>query len=249
MATVEVTNEERALLDLCRRRATLGGAIHALVAAAQSGELSAKSAGAIDKASETLPESKITRKIIIDHMKAELRAADCLYDSKEIWARLGATNVPEIPESVIREAYEKGGRVILRCSSINEKTKVLRKVNHYVGFLGSASQSDYQASVSEPKWIVVPSHIDQSTLGSPKSEVVTSEMPAPTPEDWFAVIAYARLDGGRQPKGCERFCAFTNEDGTVVGSSDARILVLRNAFCDHRGGSSFCAARFGPPRN
>jgi hypothetical protein len=160
-------------------------------------------------------------------MKNVLRAADCLYDSKKIWEQLGATKVPEIPESVIREAYEKGGRVILRCSSISEKKVALRTAGRRVLFWGIAIQSNYQESVSEPEWIVVPSHIDRSTLGSPKREVVTSEMPAPTPEDWFSVVAYARLDRGRQPKGCEGLFAFTAETGTVVGSGDDDIFVYR----------------------
>ena len=171
------------------------------------------------------------------------------YDQEEIWKQLGAKNVPAIPASVIKRAYEEGGRVVLECSSISEKAEALKKANRSVVFWGSAEQSDYQKSVSKPEWIVVPSHIDRSTLGSPKSEVVTSEMRAPTPEDWFSVIAYARLDGGRQPKGCEELYAFTTETGTVVGSAGAFINVVRYDSCDHDGSIIIGAARFGPPRN
>jgi hypothetical protein len=62
------------------------------------------------------------------------------------------------------------------------------------------------------------------------------------------VSAYARLDGGRQPKGCEGLYAFTTETGTVVGSADGGIGVGRNAYYDHDGRSDVGAARFGPPR-
>jgi hypothetical protein len=182
-------------------------------------------------------------------MKAELRRADCLYDDTKRWKQLGATKVPKIPDTVIQEAYEKGGRVILRCSSISEKAEALKKANHSVVFCGSAEQSHYQDRVSKPEWIVVPSQIDRSTLGSPKSKVVTSEMPAPTPEDWFSAIAYARLDGGRQPKGCEGLYAFTTETGTVVGSHDVNVYVYRVDSSDHFGDFGVGAARFGPPRN
>jgi hypothetical protein len=72
-------------------------------------------------------------------------------------------------------------------------------------------------------------------------------MPAPTPEDWFAAIAYARLDGGRQPKGCEGFFAFTAETGTVVGSGGV-IVVFRRVYFDHSGNNRLGAARFGSPR-
>ena len=187
--------------------------------------------------------------ITIEHMKAELRRADCLYDDTKRWKQLGATKVPKIPDTVIQEAYEKGGRVILRCSSISEKAEALKEANHSVVFCGSAEQSHYQDRVSKPEWIVVPSQIDRSTLGSPKSKVVTSEMPAPTPEDWFSAIAYARLDDGQQPKGCERLYAFTTESGTVVGSDVVRIFVVRRGYYVHSGAYDIGAARFGPPRN
>jgi len=200
-------------------------------------------------ATTSLPASKTAPTITIEHMKAELRRADCLYDDTKRWKQLGATKVPKIPDTVIQEAYEKGGRVMLRCSSISEKAEALKEANRSVDFWGMAEQSDYQKSVSKPEWIVVPSHIDRSTLGSPKSKVVTSEMPAPTPEDWFSVIAYARLDGGRQPKGCEGLYAFTTEIGTVVGSDVVIIFVGRNDSCGHIGDHGFGAARFGPPRN
>jgi hypothetical protein len=191
------------------------------------------------------PPSTIT----IERMEAELRAADCLYDDTKLWKQLGATEVPQIPDAVIQEAYAKGGRVILRCSSISEKAEALKSANHSVVFSGSAQQSNYQESVSKPEWILVPSDIDESTLGRPKIKVVTSEMPAPTPEDWFSAIAYARLDGGRQPKGCQGLYAFTTKSGEVVGSRDDRIDVHRNVHCDRRGSPNLGAGRFGPPRN
>jgi hypothetical protein len=200
-------------------------------------------------ATTSLPASKTAPTITIEHMKAELRRADCLYDDTKRWKQLGATKVPKIPDTVIQEAYEKGGRVILRCSSISEKAEALKEANRSVYFWGSAEQSDYQKSVSKPEWIVVPSHIDRSTLGSPKSKIVTSEMPAPTPEDLFSVIAYARLDGGRQPKGCEGLSAFTTESGTVITSCDDGVFFDRNISFDDFGHDSVGAARFGPPRN
>ncbi len=125
----------------------------------------------------------------------------------------------------------------------------VRTAGRAVDFWESAWESNYQECVSTPAWVVVPSHIDQTTLGRPKREVVTSEMPAPTPEDWFAAIAYARLDAGRQPKGCERLFAFTTETGTAVSSLDAFIDVYRHDRCDLGGFSGVGAARFGPPRN
>jgi hypothetical protein len=249
METVQVTRTERQVVEAMRANPALRVAFKAMVKTAQSGELAVKSPKALAKASVALPEPKTASTLSIEEMKAVLRAADCLYDDRKIWKQLGATKIPKIPDAVIQEAYEKGGRVILRCSSISEKAEALREANRSVYFWGRAEQSDYQKSVSKPEWIVVPSHIDRSTLGSPKSKVVTSEMPAPTPEDWFSVIAYARLGGGRQPKGCEGLSAFTTETGTVVGSHADGIYVDRRGFYDPYGYDILGAARFGPPRN
>jgi hypothetical protein len=246
---VTATKDEQTVLDVMRTNPTVRGILVALAEAAQRGELAAISPEALATASATLPERKAASTVSIAEMKNVLRDADCLYDNEQFWKQLGAKDVPTIPDAVIQEAYEKGGRVILRRSSISVKAKALKEANHSVKFWGSAEQSDYQKSVSKPEWIVVPSHIDRSTLGSPKSKVVTSEMPAPTPEDWFSVVAYARLDGGRQPKGCEGLYVFTTETGTVVGSLDGRIVVYRNVNDDPFGYSDFGAARFGPPRN
>jgi hypothetical protein len=253
MAAVEVTKAEQKVLDAMRAYPALKGAFAAMIAAVQSGALDDKNATALANASAALPEPKTAPTITIEQMKEVLRAADCLYDDTKRWKQLGATKVPKIPDTVIREAYEKGGRVILRCSSISEKADALRWVLFTVDFWGSAEQSDYQKRVKETHWIVVPSHIARSTLGSPKSKVVTSEMPAPTPEDWFSVLAYARLDGGRQPKGFpeglgQSLYAFTTETGTVVGSSDGSIIVDRYVIYDRYGRNGFGAARFGPPR-
>jgi len=249
METVQVTRAERQVVEAMRANPALRVAFKAMVKTAQSGELAVKSPKALVKASAALPAPKTASTLSIEEMKAVLRAADCLYDDRKIWEQLGATKIPKIPDAVIQEAYEKGGRVILRRSSISVKAKALKEANHSVKFWGSAEQSDYQKSVSKPEWIVVPSHIDRSTLGSPKSKVVTSEMPAPTPEDWFSVIAYARLDGGRQPKGCDGLYVFTTETGTVVGSLDGRIVVYRNVNDDPFGYDFIGAVRFGPPRN
>jgi hypothetical protein len=194
----------------------------------------------------SLPE---TPALTIEQIKKDLRAADCLYDRQKIWKQLGAGQVPNIPDTVIQEAHETGGRVIFRGSSISEQADAVRAAGHAVGFWGSAEQFHYTARVSKPEWIVVPSHIDRETLDSPKREVITSDKPAPTPEDWFSVIAYARLDGGRQPKDCENLYAFTTEDGVVVGSCDDLISVSRNDRYVHDGFSLFGAARFGRPRN
>jgi len=249
MEPVPATKDEQTVLDVMRTNPTVRGILVALAEAARSGELAGKSPKALAKTSAALPEPKAASTVSIAEMKQVLRAADCLYHDSKIWKQLGATKVPKIPDAVIKEAYEKGGRVILRCSSISEKTKALRKANRAVGFTGSAEQSDYQESVSKSEWIVVPSHIDQSTMGRPKSTVVTSERPAPTPEDWFSAIAYARLDGGRQPKGCEGLYVFTTEAGTVVGSCDVSIHVDRCDFYVHSGSFAIGAAFFGPPRN
>lgn len=238
-AAAGLVNKAEALsVDEMSRR--LDGALRAL----RGEEVSTSGA-----ATTSLPAPKAAPTIAIEKMKAELRAADCLYDDTQRWKQLGATKVPEISDALIQEAYEKGGRVILRCSSIGEKAEALKKANHSVVFWGSTEQSHYQDRVSKPEWIVVPSQIDRSTLGSPKSKVVTSEMPAPTPEDWFSAIAYARLDDGQQPKGCERLYAFTTESGTVVGSLGGVIGVRRDGDYDRFGDVDIGAARFGPPRN
>jgi hypothetical protein len=210
--------------------------------------LAQHSKSTLANAIDSLPAPEAAPTITIEHMKAELRAADCLYDNAKIWEQLGAKEVPAIPDTVIKEAYEKGGRVVLQCSSISEKADALRTAGHGVYFGGAADQRHYAENVSNPKWIVVQSHINRNTLGSPKSKVVTSEMPVPTPADWFSAIAYARLDGGRQPKGCENKWAFTSESGTGVGSVDGYICVVRDDFYDHYA-YSVGAARFGRPRN
>jgi hypothetical protein len=211
--------------------------------------LKALSPEAREKLLQALTGTEAAQTITIEHMKAELRAADCLYDNAKIWEQLGAKEVPAIPDTVIQEAYKKGGRVVLQCSSISEKADALRIAGHDVFFGGSADQRHYAENVSKPEWIVVQSHIDGETLGSPKRAVVTTDKPAPTPEDWFAAIAYAKLDGGRQPKGCENKWAFTSESGTVVGSIDAYILVDRRGYYDPGGSHLIGAARFGRPRN
>jgi hypothetical protein len=249
MEQVQVTKVERQVLDAMRASTKLQSLIVALVEVAQSGELSTKSAGALDRAAATLPAPGTSPTVSIEQMKNELRAADCLYDKAEIWKQLGAKNVPAIPASVIQKAYEEGGRVVLECSSISEKADALRKAGCNVYFGGAAEQQYYTENVSNPEWIVVQSHIDTDTLGSPKRDVVTADKPAPTSEDWFAAIAYARLDGRRQPQGCENLYAFTTKSGTVVGSDDDGIDVDRDDCYDHDGNDFIGVARFGPPRN
>jgi hypothetical protein len=139
--------------------------------------------------------------------------------------------------------------VVLECSSISEKADALRKAGCNVYFGGAAEQQHYTENVSNPEWIVVQSHIDTDTLGSPKRDVVTADKPAPTSEHWFAAIAYARLDGRRQPQGCENLYAFTTKSGTVVGSRVGIIVVARYDHYDPYGHINVGAARFGPPRN
>jgi hypothetical protein len=240
-----ITSQQRqAVIAAMDSNPRLVGLLHSMVEAVQTASLEAKSEEALGKAGAALPAPKLS----IEQMKTELRAADCLYDKAEIWKQLGAKNVPAIPASVIQKAYEEGGRVVLECSSISEKADALRKAGCNVYF-GGAAEQHYTENVSNPEWIVVQSHIDTDTLGSPKRDVVTADKPAPTSEDWFAAIAYARLDGRRQPQGCENLYAFTTKSGTVVGSHGGRIRVDRYD-CDVRDGRSFIgAARFGPPRN
>jgi hypothetical protein len=218
-----------------------------------------KQSRALAALQKAVAEGEKEKRLLLSHMKEVLRQEDCLYDNAELWTQLRATSVPEIPDTVIQEAYETGGRVSLRCSSISEKADALTEANHAVVFRGDAMQSDYQESVSEPEWIVVPSHIDRSMLGRPRHRVVTSEMPAPTPEDWFSVLAYARLDGGRQPQGCkpqgcEELYAFTTEFGMVVGLDlvgdlDFIVVYRCNSPLIIHETLPIGAARFGPPRN
>ncbi len=241
-----ITSQQRqAVIAAMDSNPRLVGLLYSMVEAVQTASLEAKSEEALGKAGAALPAPKLS----IEQMKTELRAADCLYDKAEIWKQLGAKNVPAIPASVIQKAYEEGGRVVLECSSISEKADALRKAGCNVYFGGAAEQQHYTENVSNPEWIVVQSHIDTDTLGSPKRDVVTADKPAPTSEHWFAAIAYARLDGRRQPQGCENLYAFTTKSGTVVGSDVGNVDVFRNDFYDHDGGSCIGAARFGPPRN
>jgi uncharacterized protein YaiE (UPF0345 family) len=238
--------EQQRIIDKIDCSPALAKLLHGIVEAVQTASLSPKSEAALVNANATLPAPGPG----IEEMKAVLGAEDCLYDKAEIWRALGAGSVPEIPDSVIREAYEKGGRVVLSCSSISEKATALEDANLNVYFRGSAQQHNYVESVSEPGWIVVQSHIDKSTLGSQRRAVVTSEMPAPTLEGWFAAIAYAILDGNRQPKGCEGMWAFTAERGTAAGSARCNVNVICCEGEDYDGFKSFIgAARFGPPRN
>jgi len=248
METVKVTKAERQVLDAMRASSKLKGAVVAMVEAARSGELAGKSPKALAKASATLPAPKKASTVSIAEMKEVLRAADCLYDDNKIWKKLGARTVPPIPDAVIREAYKKGGRVILRCSSISEKTDALKEANHSGRLWGwSGWELANQKRVSKPQWIVVPSHVETSATSLSWSDVITSEMPLPTPEDWFSAIAYARLDGGRDPKGCEGLYAFTTEKA-VVGSASDFVTVSRQARPDGFG-FNLGVARFGPPRN
>ena len=246
---VQVTDQEMKVLNAYRTAPQLQVAVDAMVAVVQSGALSAKPERPLANAVDTLPAAKTAPKMTIEQMKEVLRAADCLYDDTKRWEQLGAKEVPAIPDTVIQEAYEKGGRVILQCSSIRQKAEALRIAGRNVYFDGTAEQHHYAENVSKPEWIVVQSHIDRETLGRAKRDVVTTDKPAPTPEDWFSAIAYARLDGGRQPKGCENLWAYTTESGTVVGSHDGRIGVVRDVSYDLDGHFRIGGARFGPPRN
>ncbi len=245
-----ISQEERQAIDLAlANNPTLAKLVLAMVKAAETLNLSPKSDSALSNTSAVLPEVPTTAAVVsIEEMKTTLREADCLYDNPKIWERLGAKEVPEIPDAVIQEAYQKGGRVILQCSPISEKTEVLRKVGLDVNFWHGAKPSDYLATVSKPRWMVVQSHVGPNTLGRPMREVVTNDNPAPTTEDSFAVRAYAKLDGVRQPRGCEDVYEFTAESGTMVGSTDVCISVARN---DHPNpyGCEVGASRFGPPRN
>lgn len=202
---------------------------------------------ALAKAEEFVAEQINRRTAPIDEMKTVLREADCLYDKAEIWRQLGAKEVPELPYSVIQEAYTKGGRVILRSTSISEKADALCRAGHAVEFWGDAKKAHYQYSGSKLEWVVIPSHIDKTTLGCRKSVVVTPEMPPPTLEDWFSVLAYARVDRGGQPEGCEGLFAFTTEYGTIIGpyGDDVAILVHRDEAYERIGAGNTGAVRFG----
>jgi hypothetical protein len=167
-----------------------------------------------------LTPAKAAVSITVAEMKAVLREADCLYDKAEIWKQLGAKNVPEIPDSVIQEAYERGGRIIFRNSSIGEMIRCLpeesRNRVHIWEDIEPKSLTDFLNSKNfQAKWIIVPSHVDLSTLGKSKGEVVTSDNPAPLIVDSFAVRAYALLDGQRQPKGCENVFEYTSGPGYI----------------------------------
>jgi hypothetical protein len=250
----QLSSDGRAALEAFNRLSTAEkGTFVALASTVLVSEIALKVSSATPEqlaTAQSVVEAGIAAKqLTIDEMKPALRAADCLYDNEKIWKQLGAKEVPAIPDSVIQEAYDKGGRVVLKCSSVSEKADALRAAGRDVYFGGTAEQYHYAKNVSNPEWIVVQSHIDRNTLGSPKSKVVTSEMPVPTPEDWFSAIAYAKLDGGRQPKDCENLWAFTTESGTVVGSDDGHVRVFRDGSYVHFGDCFIGAARFGRPRN
>lgn len=244
-----ISQEQRRTIDLAlTNNPALAKLVLAMVEAAETLNLSSKSDSALSSTSAALPEVPTTAAVVsIEEMKAALREADCLYDNAEIWKQLGAKEVPEIPEAVIQEAYQKGGRVILQCSSISEKTDALRAARLFVEFSSNARPSDYVAAVSQAQWVVVQSHVDRNTLGQQKREVVTNDNPAPTAENSFAVRAYARLDGGRQPRGCENVHEFTSES-EAIGSFPNSICV-NGCVSDESFAANAGAARFGPPRN
>ena len=245
-----ISQAERQTINLAlTKNPPLAKLVLAMAEAAEPLNLSSKSDGALQNTLAALcGVPRTAAEVSIEEMKSTLREKDCLYDGARIWKQLGAKEVPKVPDSVIREAYKRGGRVILQCSSIIEKTKALRAAGHTVRFSGAAKLSDYADAVSEPRWVVVQSQVDQNSLGMPKSYVVTIDNPAPTPGDSFAVRAYARLNGGRQPGGCFNSYEFTTGSGTVVGSDDRRIFVRRDAYYDPYGNCSVGAACFGPSR-
>lgn len=182
-------------------------------------------------------------------MLVALREADCLYDDEARWRQLGATGViPPIPDDVIQKAYAEGGRIVYRCSSIDCKAQVLRQAGCKVYFDVVINEPDFLIEVSDPGWIVVPSHIDPSTLGKPKHRALTDENPPPTQEDLFGMHAYARLEG-RQVRGYEDSAAFAKETGAVVASYKGTIKVERLSEYDRLGFDRRGAAAFGPPRN
>jgi hypothetical protein len=252
-AAVAVAKSAAGILPQEGKTAVLEQLVSDMTAAAL-GALSPKAQGKLLQAlasteAATLPASKTAPTITIEQMKEALRAADCLYDIPEIWRMLGAKEVPVIPDTVIQKAYDEGGRVVLKCSSISDQANALRVAGHDVYFDGTAEQRHYAENMLKPKWIVVQSHIDRKTLGFAKRDVVTADKPAPTPEDWFAAIAYAKLYDGRQPKGCENKWAFTSESGTVVGSFDDRIGVHGKSYLGRYRFGDIGAPRFGRPLN
>lgn len=193
-------------------------------------------------------QSEVEARLSRAEMEAVLREADCLYDNPVHWLRLGATEtIPPIPNELIEKAYQQGGRIIYRCSSISCKADALRGVSPGMVWWGEARQWDYETKVSDPGWIVVPSHIDPTTLGKPKHTVVSRENPAPSDEDLFGMYAYARLEG-RQPRGYEDMFAFAKQIGAVVGSSGSFITVGRNDSNFEGFNRNIGAARFGPSR-
>lgn len=223
MAAVPVTNKAPTGLAKMRAHPRLKVTTAAMAHVALR-DLPAKSKKALERVNSILPEPKTEPRrsgFSVEKMKKDLRANDCLYDNRKLWKKLGAGEVPEIPPAVIRKAWEMGGRVVLRCSSISKMTEALREAGCTVlfGGRGRAKQEDYARDVSKPKWIVVQSYIDKETRS------LTPGMPAPRPEDWFASVAYAQLEG-RHPKGCEYLHAITAEEGTVIQSCDNLIYLL-----------------------
>jgi hypothetical protein len=221
-----------------------------MVEGTQTAILESKSDAALANADATLPPTKTAPTITIEQMKAELRAADCLYDKAESWNQLGAERVPPIPDAVIQEAYEKGGRVILRCSSISEKAEAVRAAGRRVDIYGDLDkQAHYTARVSTPEWIVVESYLEGETINSVRTKGFPSDSVGLNPEDGFAEIAYATIDGGRPPRGFENLYAFTTGVPSAVGSFDDSIQVIRYDAYVAYARSLFGIARFGPPRN
>jgi hypothetical protein len=234
--------QRRSVIEALDNDKSLAKLLVAMVEAARRPALESKSADALGKAAEVLPA--VSRR----KMMADLRADDCLYDDRKIWKQLGAKNIPKLPDDVIRKAWRTGGRIVLHDPSISRQADALRAAGNSVCFWGGAKQEHYTAPVSKPEWIVIPSHIDRKTLHKPKKEVITADSPAPTPGAWFSALAYARLDGGRQPEGVEGLFAFTTESGTVVGAGGDYFYVNRRD-SDDIGIDGIGAARFGPPRN
>jgi hypothetical protein len=182
----------------------------------------------------------------IAELRGFLLAADRLYHDPSTWKQLGAKEVPPIPTDVIVEAVLKGGRIILRCSSLSEKIAALEQKGHDVSCGPTVRLCDYKAHDSKPEWIVVHSYIDRGTVGSLPREGGTLDMPRPNTADWFAALAYAKLRDGAQPMGCENGVVVT-DPGTHVGSSPNEIYLECHDPFGTFGVTPLSTASFGYP--
>lgn len=234
------TSEER-LLSALRERPQLASLVGAMVDMTSSGDIGKLTKQRLAEILEALPQSpKAARRteapgVSLQQMKRDLRADHRLCDKRSIYERYGLKEIPPLHDHVIKEAWKSCGLVMLECASPKKLISVLRRANKPI----SVSENDGWFSKDDttriPKWIILPARLISSVHRSDRerlgSSAVSWDPSLPTPEQLFAMHAYALLSGRPCPEEYQGKLALTNMPGVVVGLTDRGLVLRKDSTC------------------